>query len=76
MDEILGGIPERAQVSVERDRARAIHAAITHAAPGDVVLVAGKGAEDYQQIGGERVPFDDREIVRTVLAARGEGGER
>jgi UDP-N-acetylmuramoyl-L-alanyl-D-glutamate--2,6-diaminopimelate ligase len=38
------------------------------ARPGDVLLVAGKGHEDYQIIGTEKRPFDDREVVRRALA--------
>jgi len=49
---------------VLRDRARAIEVAITEAGPGDVVLVAGKGHEDYQLIGAERRPFSDRKYLQ------------
>jgi UDP-N-acetylmuramoyl-L-alanyl-D-glutamate--2,6-diaminopimelate ligase len=60
----------RASVSVELDRARAIEKAVLEAAPGDVVLIAGKGHEPYQIIGGETFPFDDREQAKRALAAR------
>jgi UDP-N-acetylmuramoyl-L-alanyl-D-glutamate--2,6-diaminopimelate ligase len=60
---------------VERDRATAIRLAVRAARPGDTVLVAGKGHEDYQILGTRRIHFDDREQVREALAARGgEGG--
>ena len=49
------------------DRASAIEMALTMAAPGDVVVIAGKGHEDYQDIGCKRIPFDDRAVARTVL---------
>ena len=39
------------------------------AGPGDLVLIAGKGHETYQEIAGVRYPFDDREVVRDVLRA-------
>ena len=52
------------------DRAEAIHAAIEAAEPGDTVLVAGKGHEDYQILGTEKVHFDDREQARAALQAR------
>ncbi|HEY1958409.1 MAG TPA: UDP-N-acetylmuramoyl-L-alanyl-D-glutamate--2,6-diaminopimelate ligase [Polyangiaceae bacterium] len=55
---------------VELDRARAIDLAVRKAAPGDVVLVAGKGHEDYQIVGSEKRPFDDREHARAALARR------
>jgi UDP-N-acetylmuramoyl-L-alanyl-D-glutamate--2,6-diaminopimelate ligase len=44
--------------------------AVTLARPGDVVLIAGKGHEDYQIIGHERLHFDDREQARAALALR------
>ena len=55
---------------VELDRARAIALAVENAAPGDVVLVAGKGHEDYQIVGTEKRHFDDREHAREALARR------
>jgi UDP-N-acetylmuramoyl-L-alanyl-D-glutamate--2,6-diaminopimelate ligase len=56
---------------VEPDRPRAIDLAIGLARPGDVVLVAGKGHEDYQIVGTEKHHLDDREEVRRALAERG-----
>jgi len=56
--------------AVELDRAAAIRAAILSARPGDVVIVAGKGHEDYQVIGAEKRPFDDRVEARAALAER------
>lgn len=53
------------------DRAEAIEAAIREADAQDVVLIAGKGHEDYQIVGDERRHFDDREVARGVLAAFG-----
>ena len=55
---------------VEADRPRAIEAAIAMARPGDLVVVAGKGHEDYQIIGTTKHHLDDREEVRRVLAGR------
>jgi UDP-N-acetylmuramoyl-L-alanyl-D-glutamate--2,6-diaminopimelate ligase len=53
------------------DRAEAIHAAVASAGPGDVVVIAGKGHETYQEIaGGVKLPFDDREVAREALRAR------
>jgi UDP-N-acetylmuramoyl-L-alanyl-D-glutamate--2,6-diaminopimelate ligase len=60
---ILRGIRRPGAVLVERDRARAIGAAIAEARSGDAVLIAGKGHEDYQVFGAERRRFSDRECV-------------
>jgi UDP-N-acetylmuramoyl-L-alanyl-D-glutamate--2,6-diaminopimelate ligase len=66
---ILAGIPAelRGKLSVEHDRARAIERAVRAAAVDDVVLVAGKGHEDYQIYGGERRDFSDRAFVAGLL---------
>ena len=58
------------------DRKEAIHLAIGVARPGDVVLIAGKGHENYQIVGGKRVPFDDHEEVAMALASLGEKRNR
>ncbi len=55
---------------VELDRASAIESAVTRAASSDVVLIAGKGHEDYQVVGTEKRRFDDREHAREALARR------
>ena len=55
---------------VEVDRRRAIQAAVAAARPDDVVLIAGKGHEDYQIIGHTKHPFDDRAVAREALAER------
>ena len=65
--QILAGLREPARATVERNRARAIGAAVADALPGDVVLVAGKGHEDYQQVGDLRLPFSDRAVVQGLL---------
>ncbi|MEN1941699.1 UDP-N-acetylmuramoyl-L-alanyl-D-glutamate--2,6-diaminopimelate ligase [Luteimonas sp. MJ174] len=67
---IMGGFSDVAAVAVERDRAAAITRAIGAAGPGDIVLVAGKGHEPYQEIDGVRHPFDDRDVARRALEAR------
>ena len=56
---------------VEPDRERAIKKAIESAAPGDVVILAGKGHETYQILRDGPVPFDDREVARRVLRSFG-----
>jgi len=60
------GVPHE----VEPDRARAIAAAISDAAPADVVLIAGKGHEAYQEIAGRRLPFSDAAVAQAALASR------
>jgi UDP-N-acetylmuramoyl-L-alanyl-D-glutamate--2,6-diaminopimelate ligase len=67
---ILEGVARREHVTVEHERAAAIGAALRGATAGDVVLVAGKGHEDYQVVGTERRPFSDIAVVRAVLARR------
>jgi UDP-N-acetylmuramoyl-L-alanyl-D-glutamate--2,6-diaminopimelate ligase len=54
-------------VTVEPDRRRAIAAALDLARPGDTVVVAGKGHEDYQILGRETIHFDDREVVHELI---------
>jgi len=65
--EILAGLREPGRATVERNRARAIALAVGEALPGDIVLVAGKGHEPYQQVGDLRLPFSDRAVVRGLL---------
>lgn len=69
IDDIFAGISAECKVPVERecDRAVAIRRAIALALPGDIVLIAGKGHEDYQIIGQEKRPFDDRREARAAL---------
>jgi UDP-N-acetylmuramoyl-L-alanyl-D-glutamate--2,6-diaminopimelate ligase len=67
--EILQGIPGGADaVEVDPDRHRAIAGALASAGPGDTVVIAGKGHEQGQEFaGGEKLPFDDREVAREEL---------
>jgi len=64
--EIVPGI--RAEHRVVPDRAEAIAAALTAAGPGDLVVIAGKGHEDYQIFADRTIHFDDREVARDVIA--------
>ncbi len=68
--DILEGFADRSAVTVERDRRAAINRAVGQAGPGDIVLVAGKGHEPYQDIDGVRHPFDDAEVARAALEGR------
>jgi UDP-N-acetylmuramoyl-L-alanyl-D-glutamate--2,6-diaminopimelate ligase len=67
VEQIAAGLQVPQRAMVERDRAAAISLAITSARPGDVVLIAGKGHEPYQEVAGMRLPFDDLAIARQVL---------
>ena len=64
IEAILAGVGEPDACVVEPDRAKAIRYALTNAAAGDVVIIAGKGHETTQEIKGVKHPFDDREVVR------------
>jgi UDP-N-acetylmuramoyl-L-alanyl-D-glutamate--2,6-diaminopimelate ligase len=58
---------------VETDRRAAIRLALSLASAGDVVLIAGKGHEDYQILGTTKIHFDDREVAREEIASRANG---
>lgn len=68
--DVEAGIPNTATYQVISDRATAIATAIKNAQPGDGVLIAGKGHEDYQILGTEKIHFDDREQARAALISR------
>jgi len=72
--QILPGIPRGTRYVVEPDRARAIMQTVWAADPDDVVLLAGKGHETYQEIRGVKLPFDDREWARLALLLPHAGG--
>ena len=65
IDDIIAGMG--ANYRVDADRAAAIDAAVCGAGQADVVLIAGKGHEDYQEIKGVRLPFSDVDVARRVL---------
>jgi UDP-N-acetylmuramoyl-L-alanyl-D-glutamate--2,6-diaminopimelate ligase len=67
IEDVVAGLESPDRVTVEPDRAAAIRKAIANSKPGDVVLVAGKGHETWQEIGGERVPFSDESTILTAL---------
>jgi UDP-N-acetylmuramoyl-L-alanyl-D-glutamate--2,6-diaminopimelate ligase len=70
IDEIVAGVPRERldDLIVEPDRRAAIRQALAEAQPGDLVVIAGKGHERGQTIGDRRIPFDDREVARELLA--------
>jgi UDP-N-acetylmuramoyl-L-alanyl-D-glutamate--2,6-diaminopimelate ligase len=69
VEQVLVGVSGEREV--ELDRAAAIARAVELAAPGDVVVVAGKGHEQGQETAGVVVPFDDRDVARDALRAAG-----
>jgi UDP-N-acetylmuramoyl-L-alanyl-D-glutamate--2,6-diaminopimelate ligase len=73
MDGVRQSKADPASVRQVLDRRAAIGEAIALAREGDLVLIAGKGHEDYQILGTNTVHFDDREVAREFLAARATG---
>jgi UDP-N-acetylmuramoyl-L-alanyl-D-glutamate--2,6-diaminopimelate ligase len=67
IDAIMLGIPPSATVNRQSDRRLAITQAVATAAPGDVVVIAGKGHESSQTIGDVTLPFDDHVVAAEVL---------
>lgn len=76
IEDMLTGVPAGTDVHLETDRLKAITAAVRAAGPTDLVVIAGKGHEAYQEIQGRRLPFSDRAIAAelTRSAASLEGG--
>ncbi len=70
LEEVMTGFPDMTKVEVEPDRARAIRFALESASEGDIVLLAGKGHETYQEIAGVRHQFDDVEHAARVLTQK------
>ncbi|HTY07710.1 MAG TPA: UDP-N-acetylmuramoyl-L-alanyl-D-glutamate--2,6-diaminopimelate ligase, partial [Candidatus Edwardsbacteria bacterium] len=70
--DILPGLGDK-PYQVQADRREAIRAAIIQARAGDLVIIAGKGHEDYQIIGGQTLHFDDREAALEELRSMREG---
>jgi UDP-N-acetylmuramoyl-L-alanyl-D-glutamate--2,6-diaminopimelate ligase len=68
IEQILEGISDRSRTLVEPDRAAALELALDMAAPGDVLLIAGKGHESFIETSGRRYPFDDRTEARFAAA--------
>jgi UDP-N-acetylmuramoyl-L-alanyl-D-glutamate--2,6-diaminopimelate ligase len=70
LDDVVAGIPAGTALLVEADRSRAIAEVIASAGGDDLVLIAGKGHEDYQILGTRKVHFDDREEAEKALRLR------
>ena len=67
MDDIAAGIGREIAMVREPDRRTAIVSALREASAGDVLLIAGKGHEDYQVLGKQKIHFSDREIVEDFI---------
>jgi len=73
LDDVVAGVPVGSELLVNGDRATAIATAVAEASVGDLVLIAGKGHEDYQILGTEKIHFDDREEAEKALKMRCHG---
>jgi UDP-N-acetylmuramoyl-L-alanyl-D-glutamate--2,6-diaminopimelate ligase len=73
LEQMQVGLRDPNRVELVPDRARAIELALDGAEAGDLILIAGKGHETTQTIGDQVLPFDDREVARAALRARGYG---
>lgn len=71
VESVSAGVREGTAKIVEVDRRMAIEKAVAAAAPGDLVLILGRGHEPTQEIGGEQVPFDDRLVAAEAIASLG-----
>ncbi|ACL71856.1 UDP-N-acetylmuramyl-tripeptide synthetase [Thioalkalivibrio sulfidiphilus HL-EbGr7] len=71
--EVMTGFERPAEVHQELDRQAAVEWAWSHAAAGDLVLVAGKGHETVQIVGDEQRPFSDRDLARRLVSGMAEG---
>jgi len=67
IEDVIAGLHEPGRATIEPDRAAAIQRAIANCQPGDVVLVAGKGHETWQEIGGQKIPFSDESVIQHAL---------
>jgi len=67
IEDVVAGFEIPNKATIEPDRAAAIQQAIANCEPGDVILVAGKGHETWQEIGGRKVPFSDENTIRAAL---------
>ena len=65
--DIMQGFTDKTRIIVQHDRSKAIQDVIQYAKPSDYILIAGKGAETYQIIGDEKIPFNDLVIVKEII---------
>ena len=71
LEEIVAGLTSKRPAMIEADRRAAIFAAVADCGPDDVLLIAGKGHEDYQILGTEKIHFDDVEEAKAAVAGAG-----
>ena len=67
IEDVIAGFEKPGAATIEPDRAAAIHQAISNCKAGDVVLVAGKGHETWQDVAGQKIPFSDESVIRYAL---------
>ena len=67
IEDIIVGIKDKSSLHIEIDRKEAIKYALYLRDENEIVVILGKGDETYQEVKGEKIPFDDREIVRSLL---------
>ncbi len=67
IEDVIAGLEKPGKATIEPDRAAAIRRAIANCKAGDVILVAGKGHETWQEIGGQRIPFSDESVIQNAL---------
>ena len=70
INEILAGFenPQSPKVTIEQDRKKAVELAVESAGKNDIILIAGKGHENYQIIDAQKLPFSDKAIAQECLA--------
>ena len=72
IEDIITGMKKTDGVYISiPDRKEAIAYAIDHGQPGDIIVLAGKGHEDYQEIKGVKYPMDERDLIADILKERG-----
>ena len=67
IEDVIAGLENPGKATIEPDRAAAIRRAIANCKAGDVILVAGKGHETWQEIGGQKIPFSDESVIQNAL---------
>ena len=77
IQDILSGMSgPGGEIHIEPDRPQAIRWALAQGRPGDVIVLAGKGHETYQEVNGVQYPMDEREIVADYFEKRAQRRER